>query len=78
MTQIRRRKGSPPEGVNAHVVLAFLLLKGLLLTDKERVNCFQAASSTDKILPAGSLNHAMVGPFPREIPRASVFKLGSL
>src|SRR5262249_7204610 len=39
---------------------------------------YYAASSTDRIFPAGSLNHAMVGPFPREIPRASVFKLGSL
>jgi hypothetical protein len=37
-----------------------------------------AVSSTDKIFPAGSLNHAIVGPFPREIPRASVFKFGSL
>ena len=37
-----------------------------------------AASRTDKIFPAGSLNHAIVGPFPREMPRASVFKLGSL
>lgn len=36
-----------------------------------------AVSSTDKIFPAGSLNHAIVGPFPREIPRASVFNLGS-
>ena len=39
---------------------------------------FYAASSTDKIFPAGSLNHAMVGPLPREIPRASVFRFGSL
>src|SRR5215468_6757179 len=37
---------------------------------------YYAASSTDRIFLAGSLNHAMVGPFPREIPRASVFKLG--
>jgi hypothetical protein len=29
-------------------------------------------------IPRRSLNHAIVGPFPREIPRASVFKLGSL
>jgi hypothetical protein len=38
----------------------------------------QAASRTDKIFPAGSLNQAMVGPLPREMPRASVFKCGSL
>jgi hypothetical protein len=39
---------------------------------------YVAVSSIDKIFPAGSLNHAIVGPFPREIPRSSVCKLGSL
>ena len=29
---------------------------------------------TERILPAGSLNQAMVGPFPRMIPFSSVFK----
>jgi len=39
---------------------------------------YYAASSTDRMFPAGSLNHAIVGPFPRAMPRVSVFKFGSL
>ena len=31
-----------------------------------------SSSSTDKILPAGSLNHAIFGPPPRKIPFSSV------
>src|SRR6185503_10708973 len=33
-------------------------------------------SSTDKILPAGSLNQAIFGPGPFIMPRASVFRSG--
>jgi hypothetical protein len=36
------------------------------------------ASRTNNLFPAGFLNHAIVGPFPREIPRSSVFRWGSL
>ena len=34
----------------------------------------QAGFTTERILPAGSLNQAIVGPFPRMIPFSSVFR----
>jgi hypothetical protein len=34
----------------------------------------QSGFSTERILPAGPLNQAIVGPFPRMIPFSSVFK----
>jgi len=35
------------------------------------------ASRTDRMLPAGSRNQAIVGPWPREMPRSSVLSSGS-
>lgn len=66
------------------LVAHLLILRALPFSrvfQRERVGQFStgyAASNTERIFPAGSLNQAMVGPFPREIPRESVFRLGSL
>jgi len=54
----------------SHFPKTLLIPVVLLQAPPGATSCY-AASSTDKILPAGSLNQAMVGPFPREIPRAS-------
>jgi len=40
--------------------------------ENRKPGCYSYSSSTDNRLPAGSLNHAIFGPWPRKIPFSSV------
>jgi hypothetical protein len=74
--QLRRLLRQPAEGL-AGVVLGERLTEyggGVAPTDRNRgpVDDPQLSSITDRTLPAGSVNHAMSGPPPRNMPFSSM------